>query len=146
MLPGARALQGAAHHRARINNPRNAWLFDGKFHVDVALNQADVLASLIEEEMSLGDMMTLLKLRRGQLLAGRGEDAGAAPAPWAWRSRTCRCPRSSVIAPSSAAGEVVIPRGNVRFEVGDEVLALVDAASAPELAALFGPPRAAGAG
>ena len=32
----------------------------------MAVNQATILASLIEEEMSLGDMMTLLKLRRGQ--------------------------------------------------------------------------------
>ena len=51
---------------ARINDPRNAWLFDEKFCVDVALNQPAVMASLIEEEMSLGDMMTLLKLRRGE--------------------------------------------------------------------------------
>ncbi|MEW6094869.1 MAG: NAD-binding protein, partial [Chloroflexota bacterium] len=51
---------------ARVNNPRNAWLFDENFHVDVALNQANVLAHLIQEEMSLGDMMTLLKLRRGR--------------------------------------------------------------------------------
>ena len=34
--------------------------------VDVALNQADILAKLIAEEMSLGDMMTLLKLRKGE--------------------------------------------------------------------------------
>ena len=51
---------------ARVNNPRNAWLFDENFHVDSALNQANVFASLIQEEMSMGDMMTLLKLRRGQ--------------------------------------------------------------------------------
>ena len=49
---------------ATINDPRYAWLFDAQFHVDVAVNQADILASLIEQEMSLGDMMTLLKLRR----------------------------------------------------------------------------------
>src|SRR5688500_1629293 len=48
---------------ARINNPRNAWLFDKNFHVDETINQADVLSHLIQEEMSLGDMMTLLKLR-----------------------------------------------------------------------------------
>jgi trk system potassium uptake protein len=51
---------------ARINNPRNAWLFDSNFHVDETINQADVMAHLIQEEMSLGDMMTLLKLRRGR--------------------------------------------------------------------------------
>ena len=51
---------------AIVNDPRNSWLFDKKFHVDVALNQVEILASLIEEEMSMGDMMTLLKLRRGR--------------------------------------------------------------------------------
>ena len=49
---------------ARINNPRNAWLFDQKF-AD-GLNQSEILATLIEEEMSLGDMMILLRLRRGR--------------------------------------------------------------------------------
>jgi trk system potassium uptake protein TrkA len=45
---------------ARINDPRNAWLFDAKFCVDVPLNRGRChMASLIEEEMSLGDMMTL---------------------------------------------------------------------------------------
>jgi trk system potassium uptake protein TrkA len=51
---------------ARVNNPRDAWLFDKKFNVDVALNQADILSSLIEEEMSMGDMITLLKLKKGR--------------------------------------------------------------------------------
>src|SRR5262245_51240920 len=47
----------------RVNNPKNAWVFTPEMGVDVALNQADILAKLILEEMSLGDMMTLLKLR-----------------------------------------------------------------------------------
>ena len=50
---------------ARVNNPKNAWLYTPEMGVDVALNQADLLAHLIAEEMSLGDMMTLLKLRKG---------------------------------------------------------------------------------
>ena len=51
---------------AHVNNPKNAWLFTHEMGVDVALNQADILARLIAEEMSLGDMMTLLKLRKGE--------------------------------------------------------------------------------
>ena len=51
---------------ARVNNPLNAWLFTPEMGVDSALNQADLLAHLVAEEMSLGDMMTLLKLRKGQ--------------------------------------------------------------------------------
>src|SRR5690554_2371369 len=50
---------------ARVNNPRTAWLFTDLFRVDVAVNQAEIMSSIIQEEMSLGDMMTLLKLRRG---------------------------------------------------------------------------------
>ena len=51
---------------ARVNDPVNAWIFTPKMGVDVALNQADLLAHLIAEEMSVGEMMTLLKLRKGE--------------------------------------------------------------------------------
>src|SRR3970040_544730 len=51
---------------ARVNNPAAAWLFNEAFGVDVALNAAAVMSSLIEEEMPLGDMMPLLKIRRGR--------------------------------------------------------------------------------
>ncbi len=51
---------------ARVNNPKNIWLFTPEMGVDVALCQSDILAKLIAEEMSLGDMMTLLKLRKGE--------------------------------------------------------------------------------
>ena len=51
---------------ARVDNPKNTWLFNTEMGVDVALNQAEILAQLVAEEMSLGDMMTLLKLRRGE--------------------------------------------------------------------------------
>src|SRR5690349_13763319 len=51
---------------ARVNNPKNAWMFNAEMGVDVALDQADILAHIIADEMSLGDMLTLLKLRRGE--------------------------------------------------------------------------------
>ena len=127
---------------ATINNPRNAWLFDAHFHVDVAVNQAEILASLIEQEMSLGEMMTLLKLRRGRYslvedkdparVAGGGSGA-ARPAPAA----------EAVIAAIIRQGEIVIPRGQVAFEAGDEVLAIVDEDEVEELAAIFGHPVSA---
>jgi trk system potassium uptake protein TrkA len=52
---------------ARVNNPKNAWLFTPEIGVDVSLNQTEILARLIAEEMSMGDMMTCL-LRRVRLL------------------------------------------------------------------------------
>ncbi len=50
----------------RVNNPKNAWLFTPVMGVDAALNQADLMARLVAEEMSMGDMMTLLKLHGGK--------------------------------------------------------------------------------
>src|SRR3972149_8799049 len=62
----ARNRYGVRRIIGRVNNPRYAWLFTPDFGVDVALDQADIMAKLIKEEMSLGDMMTMLKLRRGK--------------------------------------------------------------------------------
>lgn len=124
---------------ARVNNPRDAWLFDDKFHVDVAVNQAEMLASLIQEEMSLGDMITLLKLRRGNyLLVEEKISEGASAIGVAIKDLAM--PEHCVIAAIIRKGEVMIPRGITTFEAGDEVLAIADADSAAELAELFSPP------
>ena len=126
---------------ATINDPRFAWLFGPRFHVDVAVNQADILASLIEQELSVGDMMTLLKLRKGSY--SLVSETLVADARAVGRTlRELEFPRNAVVCAILRRNDVVIPRGDVRFEAGDEVLALVDEASAPELAALFGPPGA----
>ncbi len=68
---------------ARVNNPKNAWLFTQEMGVDVSLNQTDILARLIAEEMSLGDMTTLLKLQAGRIFVGGREAAPrfAVPGP-----------------------------------------------------------------
>lgn len=124
---------------ARVNNPRNAWLFDKKFHVDVALNQPEILASLIEEEMSLGDMMTLLKLRRGQYsLVEEKIPAGARAIGVAIKDLAL--PEHCVIAGIIRGGKIVLPRGVTTFEADDEVLAVTDRAGAEQLAALFARP------
>jgi trk system potassium uptake protein TrkA len=124
---------------ARINNPRNAWLFDQKFHVDVALNQAEILATLIEEEMSLGDMMILLRLRRGRysLVQERVHEAAHAVGV---ALKDLPLPPNSVIAAILRQDQMHIPRGITLFQAGDEVLAIVDREGAEELARLFGDP------
>jgi trk system potassium uptake protein len=122
---------------AAITNPRNAWLFDKTFHVDVAVNQADILAGLIQQEMSVGDMMTLLKLRTGSFSLVSEKLPADAPAVGK-AIMDLPLPRNSTICAILRRGEVVIPRGGVRFEQDDEVLALADESSMPGLAELFG--------
>ncbi len=125
---------------ARVNNPRTAWLFNDKFHVDVAVNQAAILTSLIEEEISFGDMMTLLKLRRGQYsLVEEKIPEGAKAVGKAIKD--LKLPDECVIAAIIRHGEMVVPRGVTEFAVGDEVLAVVSRQAMDELAALFARPE-----
>jgi trk system potassium uptake protein TrkA len=123
----------------RINNPRHAWLFTPEFGVDVALNQADVIARLIEEEMSLGDMMMMLKLRRGEYSLVE-EKLVANSAMLAAPLKDLHLPTECVIAAVIRQGKVQIPRGNMMFQVGDEVLALVSNDSLSELKGMLGHP------
>jgi trk system potassium uptake protein TrkA len=136
----AREMFGVARTIARVNNPRNAWLFNGKFHVDAALNQASVFANLIQEEMSMGDMMTLLKLRRGQYsLVEEKVPHGAKAIGVALKD--LGLPDECVIAAIIRNGKVTLPRGEITFEKDDEVLAVTDPDGARQLAALLAPVR-----
>jgi trk system potassium uptake protein len=130
---------------ARINNPRNAWLFDKNFHVDETINQADVLSHLIQEEMSLGDMMTLLKLRRGKYaLVEEKVPAGAKAV--GMELKDLGLPEQCVIAAIIRNGQITLPRGNTRLEQFDEVLAITDPEGAKRLAILLEPPDRANLG
>ena len=120
----------------RINNPRHAWLFNDKLHVNVALNESSILAHLIEEEMSFGDMMTLLKLRRWEyslvevVIPPGAKAAGAA-------IKDLPLPDQCVIAAIIRKGSMIVPRGATTIEVGDEVLAITDNEGGEQLAELF---------
>jgi trk system potassium uptake protein len=125
----------------RVNNPRNAWLFTPEFGVDAAINQADIISRLVEEEMSLGDMMTMLKLRRGKYsLVEEKIFPGARAAGMAIKDIVL--PPNCVISGIIRHGELTLPRGVTVLEEGDEVLALVDDAARRQLEALLGRPGA----
>lgn len=134
----ARSIFNVRRTIARVNNPRDAWLFDRKFHVDVAVNQAEILSSLIQEEMSLGDMITLLKLRRGNYsLVEEKIPAGARAI--GMMIKDLPLPDHCVIAAIIRKGEIMIPRGVSTIEMDDEILAVTDAEGAHSLADLFTP-------
>ena len=125
---------------AWITNPKHAWLFDTAhrlFHVDGALNQADIAARLLEEEMSLGDMMILLKLQRGRYALV--EEKLIADAPAVGRAlRELDMPAHATVTAVIRGGEVLLPRGDTVLAAGDEVLALVAQEDQEALARLFG--------
>jgi len=125
---------------ARVNNPRNAWLFGHRFNVDVAVNQADILSRLIEEEMSMGDMMTLLKLRRGKYSLVEEKIPVNATAVGV-AIKDLKLPANCVIAAIIRDGELLIPRGVTTLAAEDEVLAITDSEGSKAIADLFEAPR-----
>ena len=121
---------------ARVNNPNNAWLFNENFHVDVALNSADVLAHLIEEEMSLGDMMTLFKIRRGRYAVVEEKVPAGAKAigvPLKDMDLAEHC----VIAAIIRDGKLTLPRGESTLQPDDEIIAVASPEGAQKLAELL---------
>lgn len=136
----ARARYRVGRTIARINNPRNAWLFNEKFNVDVALNQSAVFSSLVAEEMSLGDMMTLMKLRRGNYSLVEEKIPVGAPAI-GMELKNLALPDSCVIAAIIRKGKVIMPRGDTIFAQDDEVFAITDANGIKILAMLFESPK-----
>jgi len=125
---------------ARVHTPKNAWMFTPAMGVDVALNQADLLAHLIAEEMSLGDMMTLLKLRKGQysLVEERVHPAATAVGK---AVRDLDLPSECRLAAIIREGQLLIPHADLILRPADEVLAVVHSSQLAQLAALLGSPR-----
>ena len=121
---------------ARVNNPNNAWLFNEKFRVDVALNSADVFAHLIEEEMSLGDMMTLFKIRRGRYAVVEekvpaGAKAIGVPLKDLGLAEYC------VIAAIIRDGAMTLPRGDSKLQEDDEIIAVASPEGVQKLSDLL---------
>jgi trk system potassium uptake protein TrkA len=132
----ARERYGVPRTIARVNNPRNEWLFNDTFHVDVDVNATQIMSRVIAEEMSMGDMMILAKLRRGNysLVVERILDG----APAIGKSIIeLKFPDNCVIATIIRDEKVIVPRGMTRFEAEDEVYAVADPIGSQILKSLF---------
>ncbi len=125
---------------ARVHTPQHAWMFTSALGVDVAVNQADLMAHLIAEEMSLGDMMTLLKLRKGQYSLVEEQVHPSARAVGT-AVRDLQLPTECVLAAIIRGGRLVLPQGDCVLQSSDEVLAVAHASALPALAALLSRPE-----
>lgn len=121
---------------ARVNNPSNAWLFNENFHVGAALNAADVFAHLIEEEMSLGDMMTLFKIRRGRYSVVE-EKVPAGAKVIGKQLKDLDLAEHCVIAAIIRDGVMTLPRGDSTLQAEDEIIAVASPEGAQRLADLL---------
>ena len=121
---------------ARVNNPKNAWLYGAEMGVDVALNQADLMARLAVEGMALKHIFTLLELDHGGYsIVQSVVDDGAAAAGKSVRDLAF--PEHALLIAIFRGKDVVIPRGSTVIEAGDQILAFGNAVARPAISALF---------
>jgi trk system potassium uptake protein len=120
---------------ARINHPANEWLFTEAWGVDVAVSTPRVLAALVEEAVSVGDVVRLFTLRQGQ--ANLIEVTLPAGAPCAGVPvRELDLPSDAAMVAIIRGSRVIVPTPDEPLEPGDELLfvALPEAEPAIRLA------------
>ncbi len=131
---------GVPHVVARVNHPKNEWLFTEAWGVDVPMSPPHVLTALVEEAVTVGDLVRLLKLERGQVTLV--EITIDETAPVAGRPiYELRLPPDSAIVAVLRRGHVVIPQPETQLVAGDEILAIATQETEERLrAALMGEP------
>jgi trk system potassium uptake protein TrkA len=122
---------------ARVNNSKNEPLFTPDMGVDVAVSQAHIMAKLIQEQIGVGELMTLFKLQQGDLALVQ-ETLQADSRAVGKAVKDLGFPKESVLVAFVRGPQVLIPYGDTVLQAGDEVLALTNVNERPRLAAILG--------
>jgi trk system potassium uptake protein TrkA len=111
---------------ARVNDPANEWLFNEAWGVDVAVSTPRMLAAMVEEAVSVGDLVQLLTLRQGQ--ANLVELTLPEDTPLAGRPvREVVLPKDAALVVILRGGRVIVPQPDDPLEAGDELLFVASA-------------------
>ncbi|HEX9824278.1 MAG TPA: TrkA family potassium uptake protein [Actinomycetota bacterium] len=108
---------------ARVNHPQNEWMFTQQWGVDVSMSAPHVLTGLVEEAVTVGDLVRLLKLEGGQVTLVEmriAEDSTVVGRPL----YELRLPQDSAIVAILRDGHVVIPQPETTIGPGDEIMAI----------------------
>ncbi len=106
---------------ARVNDPRNEWLFNDAWGVDVAVSSPRVLAALVEEAVTVGDLVRLMTFREGT--SNLVEITLGEQTPYVGRPvRDVPLPRDAALVTILRGPRVIVPSPDDPLEVGDELL------------------------
>jgi K+ transport systems, NAD-binding component len=110
---------------ARVNHPKNEWLFTLEMGVDVKVNQAELLARLVVDEIDLRNVLTLMKLNRGEYsiiqmnVAANSKGEGM-------MIKDLDIPEKFTFIAITRNEQVLIPKGDTTLLAKDHILALSD--------------------
>lgn len=108
---------------ARVNNPRNEWMFNESWGVDVAVSTPHLLSALVEEAVSVGTLVRLLSFEGGKARLSEATLTDRSPAVGQDLAEL-PLPRDCTVVAVIRDGRVIVPRGDTVLRAGDEVLVL----------------------
>lgn len=132
----AKTEYGVSRVVARINHPKNEWLFNESWGVDVAVSTPRLLSALVEEAVSVGDLVRLMTFRQGE--ANLVELTMPADAPLTGRRfGDIEWPADTVLVAILRDGRVLVPQSDDPLEAGDELLFVTNQGMEGQLADLL---------
>jgi len=106
---------------ARVNHPKNEWMFNESWGVDVAVSTPRMLSALVEEAVSVGDLVRLFTFRQSD--ANLVELTLPPSSPYIGkRVGEVRWPTDVALAAILRDGRVIAPSADDPIESGDELL------------------------
>ncbi|WP_116202959.1 potassium channel family protein [Amycolatopsis circi] len=122
---------------ARVNNPANEWLFTDAWGVDVAVSTPRMLAAMVEEAVSVGDLVRLMTFRQGQ--ANLVELTLPEETPLAGKPVSeLALPRDAALVTILRGDRVIVPQPEDPLEAGDELLFVATSDVEPEIRTALG--------
>ena len=109
---------------ARVNNPKNYWMFNEMWGVDIAVSTPHLITSLVQEATSVGNFVRLMQLKGGKAELVEVTLAESSPAANKAISELV-LPRSASIVAVVRAERVMVPTNETVLRPGDEVMALI---------------------
>ena len=107
---------------ARVNDSANEKIFS-QLGVDVPIDATELIAKIIEEEVSFADFVNLLSFKRGKLAIVRVDLPPDSPVIKK-EVQSIKLPADSVFVSIIRGDEVIVPKGDTVLKVGDDIIAL----------------------
>lgn len=123
---------------ARVNNPKNEWMFDAGWGVDVAVSIPRLMTALVEEAVSVGDLVRIFEFQQSQAIL---VEMTLPPAsPWATRRvGEVPWPPDTVLTCLVREQRAIAPSVDDLLEAGDELLLVTSTESERALESLLNP-------
>ncbi len=122
----------------RVNHPGNEWLFDDMWGVDVAVSTPRLMCALVEEAVTVGDLVRLLTFKKGKTSLVEMTLPDHSPAVGR-RIGDINWPAETVLTAVIRDGRGMAPDRDGALEGGDELLFLVDPDHEAELSRFLAP-------